>query len=38
VGKKWEDEKVLAVMDIVDRALGKRDFGAATGASIKLTH
>lgn len=27
VGKKWEEEKVLAMMEIVDHALGPRDFG-----------
>ena len=28
VGKKWEDEKVLAIMKIIDEALGKeRGFG-----------
>ena len=28
VGRKWEEEKVLAMMDIVDSALGKeRGFG-----------
>ena len=27
VGKKWEDEKVLAMMKVVDDALGARDFG-----------
>ncbi|KAG0699240.1 amidase signature domain-containing protein [Suillus ampliporus] len=27
VGKKWEDEKVLAMMHIVDEALGPRGFG-----------
>ncbi|KAF8159824.1 hypothetical protein B0H34DRAFT_807312 [Crassisporium funariophilum] len=29
VGKKWEEEKVLAVMGIVDKALGKRVLGCA---------
>jgi len=28
VGKKWEEEKVLAMMNVVDQALGKdRGFG-----------
>ncbi|KAG2348084.1 amidase signature enzyme [Suillus weaverae] len=27
VGKKWEDEKVLAMMHVVDEALGPRGFG-----------
>jgi hypothetical protein len=26
-GRKWEDEKVLALMHVVDRALGPRGFG-----------
>lgn len=27
VGRNWEDEKVIAVMKIVDEALGPRGFG-----------
>jgi amidase len=27
VGKKWEEEKVLAMMNVVDQALGERGFG-----------
>ncbi|EGO24971.1 hypothetical protein SERLADRAFT_370184 [Serpula lacrymans var. lacrymans S7.9] len=27
VGKRWEDEKVIAMMHVVDAALGPRDFG-----------
>jgi Asp-tRNA(Asn)/Glu-tRNA(Gln) amidotransferase A subunit family amidase len=27
VGRRWEDEKVLAMMQIVDQALGPRGFG-----------
>ena len=27
VGKSWEDEKVIAMMHVVDKALGPRDFG-----------
>ena len=27
VGRKWEDEKVLSMMHVVDRALGPRGFG-----------
>lgn len=28
VGKRWEDEKVLAMMKVIDEALGKdRSFG-----------
>lgn len=32
VGRRWEDEKVLHVMDVVDRALGEREFGPGTWA------
>lgn len=27
VGRKWEDEKVIAMMHVVDKALGPRDCG-----------
>ena len=27
--ESWEDEKVLAMMKVVDKALGSRDFGPA---------
>lgn len=27
VGRHWEEEKVLAVMKIIDKALGPRGFG-----------
>ena len=27
IGKKWEDEKVLAMMHVVEQALGPRGFG-----------
>lgn len=27
VGKKWEEEKVIAMMKVVDHALGERSFG-----------
>ena len=27
VGKKWEEEKVIEMMKVVDKALGKRKFG-----------
>ena len=27
VGRKWEEEKVVEMMKVVDRALGPRDFG-----------
>jgi hypothetical protein len=35
VGKKWEDEKVLAMMRIVDEALGPRGFGPGSWKSRK---
>ena len=27
VGRNWEDEKVIAIMHVVDKALGPRGFG-----------
>jgi hypothetical protein len=27
VGRKWEDEKVLAMMAVIDDVLGERGFG-----------
>ncbi|OAX39499.1 amidase signature enzyme [Rhizopogon vinicolor AM-OR11-026] len=33
VGKKWEDEKVLAMMHVVDKALGPRGFGPGSWKS-----
>ena len=30
VGKKWEEEKVVAMMRVVDKALGPRGFGPGT--------
>ena len=27
VGKRWDEEKVLGMMDVVDKALGERGFG-----------
>lgn len=27
MGRKWEDEKVIAIMHVVDRALAPRGFG-----------
>ena len=30
VGKRWEDEKVLEMMKVVDEALGERGFGPGT--------
>ncbi|KAG2362887.1 amidase signature enzyme [Suillus spraguei] len=35
VGKKWEDEKVLAMMHVVDAALGPRGFGPGSWEPIK---
>ncbi|KDQ10328.1 hypothetical protein BOTBODRAFT_36230 [Botryobasidium botryosum FD-172 SS1] len=32
VGKKWEDEKVVAFMHVIDKALGPRGFGPGHGA------
>lgn len=38
VGKKWEDEKVLAMMHVVEEALGKdRGFGPGSwDESVKV--
>lgn len=30
VGKKWEEEKVIAMMKVIDDALGARGFGPGT--------
>lgn len=30
VGKKWEEEKVVGMMRVVDQALGRRGFGAGS--------
>jgi len=30
IGRAWEDEKVLEMLDVVDRALGPRNFGPGT--------
>jgi hypothetical protein len=27
VGRKWEEEKVLCMMQVIDNALGERGFG-----------
>ncbi|KAG2354858.1 amidase signature enzyme [Suillus spraguei] len=35
VGKKWEDENVLAMMHVVDAALGPRGFGLGSWEPIK---
>lgn len=36
VGKKWEEEKVLAMMKIVDDALGARGFGPTATFAEKI--
>ncbi|KAF8903595.1 amidase signature domain-containing protein [Mucidula mucida] len=36
VGKRWEEEKVLAMMDVVDGALGGRDFGPGACKGMKV--
>lgn len=33
VGRKWQEEKVVEMMKVMDQALGKRGFGA--GSSLK---
>lgn len=33
VGRKWQEEKVVEMMKVVDQALGKRGFGA--GSSLE---
>lgn len=40
VGKKWEEEKVLAMMHVVDKALGKdRGFGPGNwNGRLKAAH
>lgn len=35
VGKKWEEEKVIAMMHVVDQALGPRGFGAGSSLQTK---
>ena len=35
VGRKWEDEKVLGIMRLVDRALGERGFGPGSWSEEK---
>lgn len=36
VGRKWEDEKVISLMHIVDDALGPRGFGAGSSLGNDL--
>jgi len=35
VGKRWEDEKVISMMHIVDQALGPRGFGPGKSLQTK---
>lgn len=34
VGKRWEEEKVIAMMHVVDKALGPRGFGPGSSLGI----
>lgn len=34
VGKRWEEEKVIAMMHVVDKALGPRGFGPGSSLVI----
>jgi hypothetical protein len=38
VGKKWEDEKVIEMMKVVDAALGERGFGPDGWEKWKAAH
>ena len=38
VGKRWEDEKVIEMMKVVDSALGERGFGPDAWEKWKATH
>ena len=38
VGKRWEDEKVVEVMKVVDAALGERGFGPDGWEKWKAAH
>ena len=38
VGKKWEDEKVVEMMKVVDAALGERGFGPDGWEKWKAAH
>lgn len=35
VGKRWEDEKVIEMMKVVDEAVGPRDFGPGSWQRLK---
>jgi amidase len=35
VGKRWEDEKVISLMHVVDQALGPRGFGPGKSQETK---
>jgi hypothetical protein len=36
IGKRWEDEKVISIMHVVDQALGPRGFGPGKSQQIKV--
>lgn len=38
IGKKWEDEKVVEMMKVVDSALGERGFGPDGWEKWKAAH
>jgi hypothetical protein len=38
VGRRWEDEKVIEMMKVVDAALGERGFGPDGWEKWKATH
>ena len=38
VGKRWEDEKVIEMMKVVDAALGERGFGPDGWEKWKAAH
>lgn len=36
VGKRWEEEKVVEMMKVIDRALGEREFGPGCWGDTKF--
>lgn len=38
VGRNWEDEKVIAIMHVVDKALGPRGFGPCAWEDFQKTN
>ena len=38
IGKKWEDEKIVEMMKVVDAALGERGFGPDGWEKWKAAH